>query len=222
MKKYFFSILIFSFVFVSLAIPCTAADSPDTPTAVEIYASMFERYKTVKQYHHFFDYEETGMADGEKQNRVCEFWYVEPDVIRLDVISGDDKGSKVVYNGKKNDKTVYAKQPLMPVAIPLGKNDPRLGGFMTSNWKSDLNELKQLTGDAVPEFVGGSKVKDRPAWKIEFKNLKGKYNRIILWIDKEQKLLVQYEYYAGDELFARKTWYDFDLETKLGPKDFKI
>jgi outer membrane lipoprotein-sorting protein len=227
MKKHLLTGLSMAAVIViCVAIPCLsqsqAAAPAAAPTATEIFNSLLKQSDALTQYHLLFEYNVMGVGKSKKESRVCEFWYIEPDMRRLDVIDGDDKGNKVIYNGKQNKKAVRAKQPFLPVPISVDRKDPRLAGFFSSDWKADVGEIKGFTAGATPELVGGSKVKDREAWKIEFKNLKGEYDRVVLWVDKKDKVLLQYEYYTGKDLFSRKTWYDYTLDAKLKPADFKF
>jgi outer membrane lipoprotein-sorting protein len=191
------------------------------PTGEAVFDSLSKRTVALQKYKLTFDFMKAKTEKTKGENRTCEFRFAGPDLIYLAVIEGDDKGSKVAYNGNKNKKAVRAKQSFMPFPISVGRDDPRLGGFFESDWNSDLTEIKKFAGAAKPVFMGESKIKDRGAYKIEFSGLKGEFDKIDLWADKKDNLLLQYEYYAGGELQQRKTWYDITLDAPLTEADFK-
>jgi len=206
--------------FSSWTICVSAADK--APDASAVFDSMYKKIDTVKNYKLTFDYEETKTEKSKGTSRVCDFWFVEPDLIKMVIVDGDDKGSKVAYNGIKNDKAVRAKQSFMPLPISVKKNDPRLAGFFVSDWKSELIDIKKKVGAVKPKSAGEGKIKDRLAYKIVFDGLKGEFDKIILWVDKKDSVLLQYEYYLNGTMKQRKTWHDIDLDAKLTEEDFKL
>jgi len=199
-----------------------AAKKAAAPKADAIVDSLFKKTAELKTYKFFFDYfvPKTDKVKGE--SRTCDFWYSGPGYLRLVVTDGDDKGSQVVYNEEKNDKAVKAKQSYMPIAISVKKNDPRLEGFFVSDWNSDVKEIKKFTSGAKPILAGEEKIKDRVGYKVVFDGLKGEFDKVIIWIDKKDSVLLQYEYYLGGPLKQRKTWYNYDLNPAITNADFKI
>ena len=196
------------------------------PTASEVFDALVKRADTLKQYKLTFDYlkahPESGKNKAKTESRKCMYWYIAPDVMRLDVVDGDDKGSKVVYNGKVKKSHVRAKQGIIP-AIWVGKDDPRLAGFFKSDWKSDVMEIKDEVGGVAPKMAGAEKVAGRDAWKIEFSGLKNpEFDKMTLWVDKKESVLLQYERRKGGAVFEKKTWSEIEIDAKLGPADFKI
>ncbi len=206
--------------FFSWTLSSSAAEK--APDAAAIFDSMFKKIETVKNYKLTFDYEETKTEKSKGTSRVCDFWFVEPNLIKMVIVDGDDKGSKVAYNGIKNNKAVKAKQSFMPLPISVKKTDPRLVGFFVSDWKSDLNDIKSKVGAVKPKLAGQGKIKDRDSNKIEFDGLKGEFDKILLWVDKKDSVLLRYEYYSKGTMKQRKTWHDFDLNAKLTEEDFKL
>ncbi len=190
------------------------------PTADAVFASLYKRIETLNKYTFIFDY--TEVKKDKTEARTCEFKYAGPEFIYLSVTDGDNKGSQVVYNAKKNKKAVRAKQSFMPMAISVGKDDPRLAGVFVTDWNSDLIAIKKMIAGAKPVMVGSDKIKGRDAYKIEFTGLKGDFNKIDLWIDKKENLLLQYEYFKNNEFSQRKTWYGFKLDAPLTDDDFKL
>ncbi|HOO56052.1 MAG TPA: hypothetical protein PLN69_04465 [bacterium] len=200
-----------------------AACAQDTPSAEDLVGSMLTRYDTIKNYKVAVDQQNLNEKTKEPEQRTCNFWAnMEPYALRLEVVDGSDKGSVVVFNKKRNAKAVRAKQSFMPVAISVSKDDPRLKGFTESNWETDAKNVIKNTGEAKPVLKGGSKSKDRAAWKITYENVKGDYDNIQIWVDKEEKVMLQFEYYKNGKLIERKTWYDFEINTKLDQKLFKL
>jgi outer membrane lipoprotein-sorting protein len=193
-----------------------------SPNAISIVDSLYKRTGELKKYKFLFDYLETKSEKSKGESRTCDYWYAGPDFLRLVVLEGDDKGSQVVYNAKKNDKAVKAKQSFMPIAISVKKTDPRLVGFFVSDWASDLKDVKKFAGDAKPKLDGEGKIKDRLGYKIVYTDLKGEFDKVIIWVDKKENVLLQYEYYKDGTMKQRKTWHDFDLNPTITDEDFKI
>ena len=212
--------LVFIWMFCLSAAPRAQAPKAAAPNAEAIIVSLYKRTSELQKYKLMFDYVEAKNEKSKGASRTCEFWYAGPDLIRLAVREGDDKGSKVVYNAKKNDKAVKVKQ--LFIAISLKKTDPRLAGFFVSDWLSDLNDVKKFTAGAKPKLGGEDKIKGRAGYKVEFTGLKGEFDKVLLWIDEKDSVLLQYEYYSGGVFKQRKTWYDYDLNPAITDADFKI
>jgi outer membrane lipoprotein-sorting protein len=211
---------------LALAVSSRAFCAEPSPTASEIFDALAKRADSLKKYKLTFDYfkahPESGKGKARTESRKCMYWYIAPDVMRLDVVDGDDKGSKVVYNGKVKKSHVRAKQGLIP-AIWVGKDDPRLAGFFKSDWKSDVMEIKEEVGEVAPAMSGSEKIAGRDAWKIDFSGIKNpEFDKMTLWVDKKESVLLQYERRKGGAVVEKKTWSDIEIDVKLGPEDFKI
>ena len=193
-----------------------------SPSADAVMDSLYRKTAELQKYTFLFDYLKTKTDKEKGESRTCEYWYAGHDFLRLIVRTGDDKGSKVVYNAKRNKRGVKAKSSFMPIAISVGKDDSRLRGFFASDWNSDLGDVKKFTAGAKPKLDGESKIKDRDSYKIEFTGLKGEFDKVLLWVDKKDSVLLQYEYYSSGALKQRKTWYDYNLNPQITEDDFKI
>ncbi|HOX29042.1 MAG TPA: hypothetical protein PLQ76_07820 [bacterium] len=214
------TVLIATVLFTGIAfVSAHAAES--TPPEM-LLASLYKRAESLSNYSFTFDYKEYIEKDKKYSERTCMFWYVKPDLIKMNVTAGDDKGSKVAYNGIKKKNQVKAKASYMPIPITVKKTDPRLEGFFLSDWKSDAVSIKKLIGDGKPVAGKDAKIKGKNAKSIEFKGLKGEFDRIILWIGVEDPVLLQYEYYKASKLIQKKTWYDINTSAGLTEEDFKI
>jgi len=225
MRKMIFAViplLVFA-VLASLAVQAQEEEEK-APDAKEIFDSMVKKTATLDSYSVIFEYEEPETEKREKTWRKCDFWYMGGgDFLRFEVLDGQDKGSRVAYNAKRNEKKVYAKQGMMPIAIPLSVNDKRLEGFFESDWQSEVDDITGWAEDAEFTYLGEDVIMEHKAYKIQIipSDKEAEYDRIILWIDEEDDVLLQYEYYNGDQLDSRKTWYDYKLDRKFNPKDFK-
>ena len=217
-----------SFVALALAFSCAiaaaVAQEEEKSQAEQVMDRLFESVDEIEPYSVIFEYMEPANEDSRKVWRKCEFWYMgSGDYIRLEVHDGENKGSKVAYNTDKNKEKVYAKQGFMPIAIPLSVDDKRLEGFFVSDWGSDLEDISKLADGAELEYLGEEEIEGRAAHKIEILNSseEAEFDRAIVWVDKENDLLLQYEYYNGDTLDSRKTWYGYKLNRDFKAKDFK-
>ena len=193
----------------------------DAPNAKAIFDEAVKAADTNTAYKFIFEYEEPAREDKKKEWRKCEFWFKTRDFMRLAVLDGDDKGAKVAINAKRSKTSAYAKASYMPVALPIKLDDERLSGFLKSDWKSDFGEISKITKGGVFTLDGSDKIKERDAYKIEVKTKDEKFDKVILFIDKKDKLILKYEYYIKGKLHSSKTWYDIQLNPEMSEKSFK-
>ena len=202
MKKLFISGWLAVFLFIGCNCAVFAGEEAREPSAEAILEGMITQVDKIKSYKLFFEYlepERKFMEKGKekvrkKEWRKCEFWFKGRDFIRLAVLEGDNSGNKVAFNAKKSTTKVYAKPKGMPMALPLSVDDKRLKGFFKSDWKSDLGEIAEMVEGGKFSYEGTEKLNELEADKIVILPEESSFDRIILWADKKDKVLLQYEY----------------------------
>ncbi|MFC1474576.1 outer membrane lipoprotein carrier protein LolA [bacterium] len=222
MKK-LFSLTLAVFTALIFMTAVSAQEEGEAPDAKKLYDGLSERIKNIKSYRLIFEYTEYIPKKKTEEWRKCEFWFMGRDFMRLEVLDGVDKGSKVAYNVKRKKNKAYAKAGYMPLAIPIAKDDERIEGFFKSDWESDLKSMAEKTKDAEFSLAGEEKIKGRDAYKIEISisDEEAEHDRILLWIDKKESILLQYENYKDEKFADRKTWYEIELDVEMNPKSFK-
>lgn len=208
---------------------CTAAIAAEketakeagTPDAAKILDGLKSSLDDVDSYKVVFTYKKPATEEEEEDFRVCEFWFMKDDYRRLEVVDGNDAGSKVSYNPDKSTKKVAAKASYMPFPITLKKDDKRLSGFFESDWQSDIDDIEELAEGAELSYEGEEKIEGRAAHKIIILPKEKELDKVILWIGKEDSLLLAYKNYAGGKLVDEKTWSKIRLGAGLESQDFK-
>lgn len=207
--------LILSIIFtMCFAVMVSAEDAPDAAT---IFNDMVKNTAGLKTYTFSFEFE--NVSGKKKEWRKCSFMFKTRDFMRLEVLDGDDKGGKVAYNVKISKDKVSAQKGFLK--IPLSVDDERMKGFFSSDWNSDTKEIAELAKDATFTLNGPEKIGERDTTKITINTKSGKYDKIELWIDAKEKLLIRYKYYEKGKYHSQKTYYDINLKAVLKDEDFK-
>ncbi len=227
MKKVLLAGVALFYMICTLAVAAEDKPGDAAPDAAKILAGLQTGLKDVDSYKVLFTYNKAATGKDDKEFRVCEFWFMKGDFRRLEVVDGDEKGSKVAYNPEKSTKKVAAKASYMPFPITLKKDDRRLAGFFKSDWQADIDEILEFSEGADLSYGGTEEIEGRKAYKIVILPKAAalpedrKLDKIILWIGEKENLLLKYEYYEGDKLVEDKTWSEIRLNAKLTARDFK-
>jgi len=217
MKRVFFLISVAALLFAGNA---ALAQESKTPDAKKVFNGLNDKIKSLKSYKLIFEYTEY-LTDKKKEEwRKCEFWFMGRDFMRLEVLDGTDKGSKVAYNAKRSKDKAHAKAGYMPFPIAVSKDDERLSGFFESDWESDIKGIAGDAKDGSFSYAGEEDIKGRTAHKIEITPKKAEYSKILLWIDKKDSILLQYENFKDGKFNSRKTFYNIELNPDMNPKTF--
>lgn len=212
MKK---AALVISILFtMCFAVMVSAEDAPDAAT---IFNDMVKNTAGLKTYTFSFEYE--NVSGKKREWRQCSFMFNTRDFMRLEVLDGDDKGGKVAYNVTVAKDKVTAQKGFLK--LKLSVDDERMQGFLASDWNSDTKEISELAKGAAFTNNGPEKIGDRNTTKITIITKSGKYDKIELWIDAKEKLLIQYKYYEKGKYHSSKTYYDINMKPTLKNDDFK-
>lgn len=198
--------------------PAAAAAKPD---ANKIFQDMLKQSLKLKDYSFRFDHTEIDPKTKKEKITVADFWWKEPDFRKLAVIDGQHKGSIVVYNPDKSKTKVFGKQGGVEIPGGMPKNTAMVAPFFKVGWQNDLIELKKLTRGGKFALGGEEKIKDRAAWKITVTGAQDAFDKIIIWVDKKDSVLLKHEYYKQGKLDNRSIIYNIKINTGLKPAEFK-
>lgn len=197
---------------------CAAADKPAPD---KIFQEMLKQSLKLKDYTFSFDHSEINAKTKKEEHTVCEFLWKEPDYRKLTVNEGQHKGSIVVYNPDKSKTKVFGKQGGMEIPGGMPKDTKMVEPFFKVGWQNDLMELKKLTREGKFTLDGEDTVKGRKAWKITVTGAKDKYDKIIIWVDQKEKVLVRHEYYIKGKFDSGTVIYDIKVNPGLKADVFK-
>lgn len=212
MKKVLFAVTVVFTMCLSLTL--IAQEKKDAPT---IFNDMVKNVESLKSYSLTFEYE--NVSGKKKEWRICDFMFKTRDFMRLEVKDGDDKGGKVAFNAPISKDKVAVKKGF--IKVNLSVDDERMQGFFESDMNSDAKELVELTKGGTFTLDGNEKVADRDTAKITIKTKSDKYDKIELWIDEKDNLLIKYKYYEKGKYHSSKTYSNINLKADLKDEDFK-
>ncbi len=198
-------------------------------TPQEVISAFEEAWAGVKDYRCTLYSKELG-PKGYEQG-VYEYWFLKPGWIRVKVLEGKKKGSRVVYNPKTKKVTgrlggvlgflsittdPWDKRVLSPRGIPLTE-----GSF-----EAALREWKGYLRAGKVWFDGEKTVDGVACWVLGVKDLDPSKNygsvKKYLYIRKDLKLpYLALDYDASDREVVRAYFKDLKLNTGLRPEDFK-
>lgn len=188
--------------------------------ARKIFEKAVAREASIKDYHVFYDHYDAPKDKSKGSASTYEYWFKKPDFIKIKVVSGDNKGVRLAYRPDADPDKVHVKKSFIP--LTMAKDDKRLNGFFTSDYGADLADVKEWAKGGKFLLLKPDKIHGVEADVIELDCGPGAdYTKAILWIDANNGVLLQYEYYRGDKLAERKTWYNYEIDKGLKSGDFK-
>lgn len=212
MKKALFAAMMICAMCLSLS--AIAEEKKDAQT---IFNEMAKNVEGLKSYSLTFEYE--NVSGKKREWRICDFMFKTRDFMRLEVKDGDDKGGKVAFNAKDTKEKVSVKKGI--ISLKLSVDDERMQGFMKSDLNSDVKELIELTKGGTFSLNGPEKAGGKDTSKITIVSKSGKYDKIELWIDTANNILIKYKYYEKGKYHSSKTYTNINLKADLKDDDFK-
>ena len=219
-KHFLGSTLVIAFCLAALASPHLAAEKKKNK-AVSMFLAAAEKTAQLKDYHVMFLYTEYDPKEKKNKTRTCEFWWKEPGLRKLIVHEGENSGSVVSFNPKKNKKKVFGKKNGISIPGGLPANNPLVAPFFEVGWQNDFKNLKSLAKDGAFSLAGEEKIRGKDAVKIKISLKEGEYNGIIVWLDKEDGWLLKHEYYKDNKFDHSTEFYGVEVDTELKDSTFE-
>jgi outer membrane lipoprotein-sorting protein len=202
------------------AISATAAAAAK-PDAQKLFQEMLKQSLNLKDYTFKFDHKEINPKTKKEDATSCEFWWKTPDYRKLIVHQGQHKGSVVVYNPDKSKTKVFGKQAGVEIPGGMPKDAKMVEPFFKVGWQNDMIALKKSTREGKFALSGEDKVRGRKAWKITVTGAKDEYDKVVIWIDQKDKVLLKHEYYKSGKFDSSTEIYDIKINADLKTDVFK-
>lgn len=212
------SLLVILIIYLPWIVQSYALSEDKTDPAYFI-VRLYETYQSIYDYRARFEYIEN--VNGKEKIKICEFSFMKPNYRKLKVLEGENKGASVAYNPSKNENRVAAKKGIFPMPGGLSLDDSRLGGFFSSGWGNEIEEVVNYADAGELEIVCEEDVDSARAVCISIvPSDTDSISKVLVWIDKKEFLLLRTEFYKENEFFSRKTWFDIGINIELGVDDF--
>jgi outer membrane lipoprotein-sorting protein len=196
------------------------------PSAAEIVDQLDAHYKTVNDYQVLMDTEQKGKGAKKAAYRM---WVLKPDLFRLKVEKGDDKGSElaVTPTGK------VRARPGGPLARSLTKTyektdeklrGPRGGYAWDSEFGSQYRKLRQNLARAdKPEVAEVAGMPDLVQLKLTYQDADRKAPTTETWtIDTKQWVVTQMDVTEDGKLVEHTAYKEYKENAGLMPKFFEL
>lgn len=195
------------------------SDSPSLPAAPDLVQQVVQSFDALTDYRCQM-YSSRLRKDGTMAVDTNNYFFKKPKLIRLEVTSGGDKGSKVVLN-KKGKVRAKAGGVLGVFTITMEPTDKRLqdgdSSFVTTDLGSTLKDL-QLTmngAKATVTLIEGP----RRAYQLVLER-PGKKDTIL--IDAELKLPFQWEVLRNGKFDSKTEWKNLTKNVGLADELFEL
>lgn len=209
---------LFLFLLVMLLFPLLSSMVESSLTPKQILKNALTKWNKIKDYYCKFVYIEWKGSKKEEGDYI--FYYKRPNLRRMEVLSGENKNTIVVYHPGVNKEKVKVKKGIFP--FTLSASDERLEGFFGADWGSDLNHLKSYLKGGKMKLLKTESIGKRKAYVIQFTGKMSEYSKELVWFDTTSFLPLQIERYKDNRLHSRRTFTDFVINSGLKDDDFKF
>lgn len=215
----FATILMLAFVSTTFSVQ---AQQPE-----EILKGLKAKWDQVQDYH--CKMRSRNRLGDQKDEKKTEFWFKRPHQVRMLVTDGEKKGSTLTRdaNGKIKGKTGGL---LGVVSVTLGEDDERI-----TNLRGRKFYLADF-GTILKEFVEGSakgrKLTALPdetfnnvlcsVLEMSGKDPRSAVTRDLIYVDKENGLILCRKQYEGNTLVNEVAWWDIEVNVGLGDDLFSL
>ena len=200
-----------------LSAPASAATVPAITAFEEIFSKVNDYTVTVHAHEVLGD---------QTQDRVYQFMYKKPHLVKTLIVSGPGSGGGGVWNG---GDTVSGHQGgiLSFIHLRVGIHDGRatsLRGYTIPDGVLQNQVAKYTTMKGVLSQRDGPDIGGQPTTLVELKIAEGAgepgETRAVIYFSKATHLPVAQMRWAGDKLISREFWTDLRLNVGLKDSDF--
>ena len=210
------SLLIFALI-VGWMVPKGQASSALSPQ--ELVAGMRRRFEELKDYQ--CEMINTKYKNGQPKSESNNYYFKKPQLIRLEVTSGKDKGAIAVYN-KKGKVRAHAGGILGLFTITMEPNDKRLqdddgSTFVDSHLGSTIKDIESIiagTKATVTEIDRGKRL-----YQLEID--RGDKRDLIL-IDPQLMLPIEWQSLRGGRPDSKTEWKNLRIDLGLSDSLFEL
>ena len=209
-------LLIFTFI-LGWITPKGQASSAITPQ--ELLQQLKQNFAKLKDYQ--CQMTDTKYKAGKPSVESRNYYFKKPQLIRIEVTGGSDKGAVAVYNSAGKVRA-HAGGILGLFTITMEPNDKRLqeddgSTFVDSHLGVSIRDLEQAMNGATVSIT--EVAQSRKLYQVEI-NRPNK--RQVILVDAQQLLPIQWDTFTNGQLEFRTEWQNFKADTGLADSLFSL